>query len=235
MPIINLVYEAPERKREPWANTLIYYPLNWDANDYSGNNRNLSASNISYQDLTGGKKSAYFNGSSSFGYIYSNVTLQNFTMNIWVKKSRNVSWERIMSYFVPNYPNSNEIGIISNWTWVWNVWSISYQWWWNSASWKWWVDTWTANLTWMNIAIVSDENWNKLYKNWEQLTLSYDNGDASHFLSSSYTFTVIFLWRHTSWSDFFQWNLSNCILEDRWWSKFELKSYYNQTKSNYWL
>ncbi len=32
----------------PWANTLGYYPLAWDALDYSGNSRNLTTSGVSW-------------------------------------------------------------------------------------------------------------------------------------------------------------------------------------------
>jgi hypothetical protein len=30
------------KTRNPWANTIAYYPLNWDINDHSSNGYNLS-------------------------------------------------------------------------------------------------------------------------------------------------------------------------------------------------
>ena len=41
MPIINIVYEE-HKWWKPWANTIAYYKFDWNLNDSSGNNRNLS-------------------------------------------------------------------------------------------------------------------------------------------------------------------------------------------------
>ena len=48
---------------KPWANTVAYYPLKEDANDYSGNNRNGTASNVNFTTLNW-IECAYFNNSS---------------------------------------------------------------------------------------------------------------------------------------------------------------------------
>lgn len=41
MAIFNSVFGG-ELARKPWANTVAYYPLAWDTNDYSWNNHHLS-------------------------------------------------------------------------------------------------------------------------------------------------------------------------------------------------
>ena len=233
MPIINMVYKK-KKWWKPWENTIAYYPLNWDANDYSGNNRNLTANNITYQDITSGEKSAYFNGSSSYCEIASqSIWLQNFTMNLWVRKSRNTAQERFMSLYNPS--PDYELWTYTSTANIWNVGSTSYIWRWNSSSWQWGVDTWTANWTWMNIVLVWDSTWNKIYKDGVLQTLSYSRGNSSSHLTSSYSFTKIFLWRHNSWGNYFQWNLSNCILENKARTADEILAYYNQTKWNYGL
>jgi hypothetical protein len=87
----------------------------------------------------------------------------------------------------------------------------------------------------MNIVLVLDSTWNKIYKDGVLQTLSYVRGNSSSHLTSSYSFTKILLWRQNSWTNYFQWNLSNCILEDRVWTAEEISDYYNSTKANYWI
>ena len=76
---------------QPGANTLAYYPLNWDTNDYSLGGKNLTSSgNVSFVNIGIGKQVAYMQWNSSwnstklYSSSFSSETLP-LTLSIWEK------------------------------------------------------------------------------------------------------------------------------------------------------
>ena len=86
----NLVYPI----WKPSSNTQIYMPLNWNANDYSWNWKNGTASNITW-DSWWKWWCASFNGSSSYISFPSLTTTSNTTINCWIKTTMSGTGEII--------------------------------------------------------------------------------------------------------------------------------------------
>jgi hypothetical protein len=87
----------------------------------------------------------------------------------------------------------------------------------------------------MHVVYTIWESWNSLYVNGSKVTMTYIGGNASAWLSYARTFSSIILWKHQANIAYYQWYLSNAIIEDRVWTAQEIAAYYNLTKSNYWL
>ena len=72
MPILNMIYWATggTPTREPWADTVAYYPLEANTNDYSGNNRNAVSTtwNLTFTTSTDGYACANFPWSTYIEY-----------------------------------------------------------------------------------------------------------------------------------------------------------------------
>lgn len=216
----------------PWSNTIAYYPLNWDVNDYSGNNRNLTAYNVTYDTLTNGEQVAYFNWSNAYAILTGlSLRISKWTQNVWIKKSRNNSGECFTQVWATG---TNDWGW-RTYTYTTSTWAIWHNLYYNSSIFQWYNNTWIANWTWMNVVTVVSNTWNKFYVNWQQVTLTYSKWNTSTWFWTR-TFNTLVLSRHP-WAsaDRCQWDISRWIIEDRAWTDAEILSYYNLTKWNYWL
>ena len=229
MPIINLVYEAPEQWK-PWANTIAYYPLNWDANDYSWNSRNLTNNGVTFNtSLASWQKVAYFSWSSTnLSLIGQNISTSAITLSMWLNKSRNSNEEIFMEILGANV---NDFIIQSTNSNIGNMWLS----WWidsNNNSSLWYNNTGISNWTRRHIVAVLDSNWCRLYQNWQKLSLTYSRWSESLALWTR-AFTQFYLWWR-SWV-FWQWYISEAIYENKARTAQEISDYYNQTKANYGL
>jgi len=227
---IKKIYQWTNLVRPIWkpnANTIAYYPLTSSStvNDMSGNNKTLTNNgwvtfwNYSWVDC------AYLNWSSYLKNTYTDFNVTQATINIWIKRTRSAT--EYFAWLRDNSPDTQVsiYGDSSN-----KIWIIYYQ-----SSWKYnWYTTWITSA-WMNLVLTVNWSWNKMYYNWNLLTLSYSNWSSSTWLSSC-TSNNITIGSHqwgNSWK--LNWYISNVIIEDKVWTADEVLNYYNQTKSNYWL
>lgn len=72
---------------QPWPNTLIYYPLKENTNDYSGKNNHGQLSNVSFNN-----NRATLNGN---WYILTNINQLYFTFHAFVKLNH-TDWYQIL-------------------------------------------------------------------------------------------------------------------------------------------
>ena len=143
---------------KPWANTIAYYPLTANANDYSGNWYNATNSGVTFSETNWWYFSAVKNRIELPSMTIGNV----FTISVWTKVTSALSWDQEFNfYYDRNYYNRNLLFRYSA-SWVdWFTWN-------NSTS----NDIWTVSTspwTWWNNII--------LVKNWTSLTI-YKNGSS---------------------------------------------------------
>ena len=233
MPIINLVYEAP-REWKPWSNTIWYRPLNWDFNDYSGNNRNLTNSWVTFVSWLPWQvasfaswNNAYYQDNSLFDYT------SPFTYNVWVNADYIPNW-----YYNSVHPYYSIVIWWQNW---WNNKEHQSDLWltlWSKVIWfyggwtdymNWWsINTWI----WYNLCFTFDWTNKALYVNWVNVA-----NETVSLYNPNYTNARITLSKSGTWyqTSPYQWKMSNVIIENKIWNAQEISKYYNWTKWNYGL
>ena len=226
MPIINMVYKK-KKWWKPWANTIAYYPLKWNLNDYSGNGYNAISTTwtITYPD------NEYANFSAAYAIFpnwYSNWTITaDITISVWVKDITPYWWE------------ANIFGF-----WM----DLDWWWWWiilradanNPSSYLALTYTWnklyqtsaysTTSWVWHHLAVVVSctNSYLKLYIDWVlKETKSWTNSLRASGKSS--------IWQLGNYSHRLNGNVSELINERIAWGDTDVANYYNQTKANYWL
>lgn len=224
-----LVWQGWEEKQiypagwKPWSNTIAYWKYESNLNDSSWNNHTLSNYNsISYST------NPYAVNLTSSNYLYFNNTdtfNKDFTFNTWVYfTSRASSGSPLMSQ--GSWWNNHVLyaQVANNgFLWVW-VFSQDY--------------SWTIQVplnTWTNICV--SFNYSTRNIKW------YVNGvkDIDATFNSSYDVPagdfIIWWFADNPSSSYWkiQWRLSNTILEASEWDETLPSTYYNQTKSTYWL
>lgn len=229
MPIINLVYEAPE-KWKPWENTLLYYSFNNDtastSYDWAGNNNWTWNNNTwTYQTVSWTNKCCQLTA-TSWKYMTIPTSLNypttNFTFSFWVKYTQSTNNSRaIFSKWDGNYSS--------------NAYLYIYQ-----MNWKIGVD-----IPYVATLFTTSNTYNDgirhnvvLTKSWSSYTLYIDNIQiwtaTNSFSIHWWSNTVWLIWannaRYEVWLD---WLLDEFIIENKDWTSDDRTNYYNLTKSNY--
>lgn len=204
---------------QPWANTIAYYPLESNVNDYSWNWYNLSPTNITYTTLSSWLKVATFNGSSSKATTSSFLNQSwDFTTSMWFYGDNITASLAVMRCNAASdsswrvwdiHKDVNRIRAIMNGGGV----STNEQGF--------------TNNTWYHMVVTKEWTTWKIYIN------TVLKGTAASNYSGS---TNMALWYIQYANDrFWKWYISKFILEDKARTAQEIADYYNQTKSNYWL
>jgi hypothetical protein len=229
---------------KPWANTIAYYPLEEDWNDYSWNWHNLTwNSTPTYTISWGTKQVVSLNGSIAGKIANLSWTYTNYTMSFWCKPTSNTNtWQEIFDNYKDSSGSSTATDnayINFNWTsyekasakdfayqYRPNGWSNAYQSVYGTTN--------RATNSWYNVVVTSTVSWIKIYVNWTQVA------------SNSTTWTIILdswynciWWRYNNYyrayMNYFYGYLSEFIMENKTWTADEIADYYNQTKAKYWL
>lgn len=212
---------------KPGANTIAYYKFDGNCNDSSSNWYNLTNNWLTFNTtLSDGTPVAYLDGSSYAIKTWLNLSLTQGTINIWLKKWQNSSsetrWQLASSaWWFRITPTS---------TTEWNIGHLCYYngWKWNGSN-----NTGISNGNWMNVVAVADTTGNRVYVNWQLVTLSYSNWNSSTTMWSVVWDTIV-IGRHQSASaDWTKWYASNLIFEDKARTAQEVAKYYNRSKWNY--
>ena len=228
MPIINMVYKK-KKWWKPWANTVLYCPLKDDTTDHSGNHT-VTLNTTSYGTVAKDSTGFYY-----FNWWYLSTEAYSWpiaqaTLSVWVNRgdksyNNNVAWG-ISTHYKGSDP--------------YHCW-LAFQLWWknNDTSWVFLaratsgtVDMWMTpptRWTWVLLTLTyNNSEWAKLYRNW---TLESSFSNTNSLRSES---LPTFIWATNPFTDqFYEWYISEFILEDKAWTATEVSDYYNLTKANY--
>ena len=229
MPIINLVYEAPEQytPRQPWANTLGYRPLTTTTTRYdqSGNSRDFTiygSANFSTYDwvncvlFTG----EYRNNMYSIDITRGTLTgTQPFTYSYWLKvRNHNDQWIAwIIGINNTQYANDKTMVTTASGKISATVGATTVE-----------VPSFTVGTRSL-YSLVFDGTTLKIYQNWTLM-------DSDTCAGTSDTSTTLGL----AWDDLYadpatsvDWYMSNLIIENKAWTDTDISNYFNDTKETY--
>ena len=209
----------------PWANTIAYYPLTENLNDYSGHwyNWSFSSWTITYQNgyATLNSASITFNGSNWYKYN------DNLTICYWWR--RKSTWNIWISIWWWNWPSPYDKG------WWLQIYSYSSSWWIWAEHVNYTSGSTPSNYS-TGIASFDTTNrhlWVVTYNNSTQKMTLYINLQQVKQVSAG-SWTRLPYWAIV-WQGWSNWDMSNIIFENKARTAQEISEYYNQTKSNYWL
>lgn len=197
--------------RQPWANTVAYYPLTADTNDYSWNSRNLTNSWVIFTGWVWN-----FDGSSYANRSWTEQLNTWYTISFIAKSSVN------NTAFIFDMRNNNEYWqgvylVTENWNFKVRQQKASNDEEEYSRARDWnenhWAITWTWNV------------WT-VYFNWTQVKQATINN------SINTSNTNLALWaRYSLNSWYYTWTIREFIVEDKVWSTQEVSDYYNTIES----
>lgn len=221
----------PSPWRQPWANTIAYYPLD-SANtvgDLSGNNYTLINDwGISFWTYNW-VDCCYINSWMLSSQITS-VSRNALTYNIWYCEESAPTYDNgsliSMSYADPRSSWGFFTGVVRakgrpSWAY-WIAWAIAIPW--SDAGST--ASSVTAN-TWYNICYTFDGSVWTLYVNWQLI------GTVTESWSNDITYLNIS--RSMDLNRSIKWYVSEAIYEDKIWTQTEITNYFNDTKANYWI
>ena len=215
----------------PWANTLVYLTLDWDATDRSWNWNGHDGSlpwSYSWENIIDSSKKC-FHISQDGNYITWNYGTAlgsgDRTVSIWVKFDSVLS-QQTTDAFIWRY------GWWSQWE-RFGVWHND-----NSSTMlgiiRYYDDPYTNSFTYDTnrhnyVITYSDTNKAKVYVDWQPIIMT-NNANIS-FNTIGDTYAVWNFRSYGGWSKY----LSEFILEDKERTSQEVSNYFNQTKWDYWI
>lgn len=214
--------------RTPWVNTLAYYPLAENFNDYSWNNYNLTNAWASIT-TSGGVDCAYYDG-WDWSYYYDGINLTwTYTLSVRWKPSAITSAYQWIAVAWTNYDNQNG-----------DFWWIS-----QTPSGELWASDWfDGTYSAMSGVVVTVNNWYlvtttvsnyKVCKIYVNGVLKWTADRGTHLLRNQIWITIWGKrWRNTI-SEKANGYISNVILEDKVRTDQEVADYYNSIKWTYGL
>lgn len=227
MPIINLVYEAPEwwGGWQPWANTVGYRPLTTTTQwaDRSWNGYDLSGSYRTFWTYAG------VDCVSVSGWSNSNPRLYNSSIPIGTNRTASI-WFYWLSGWAVQWIICTGHDYVNSIIWGW-IWSDDAP---RLADWITAGEEWTWNIlnAWHLMTVTYDGTTAILYIDWvESVRASWNRTSDTAIAFSHKTY---YNWG-SQYSERFEGYLSEAIYEDKTRTAQEISDYYNQTKWNYWL
>lgn len=226
---------------EPWANTLIYLPLNWDATNLgtywtSGDWILPSSTYYSWEYINWSSGDKYFYSYSSLSGLGNQAQIQgSYSSTALGSSNRTVSiWMKIIDGINSNQNYPMYIGRASWWT----QWEWFWLWIMDGSQSKLWIiryygdpytNSWTYDNKWHNYTITySNTNKAKMYVDGSQVIMT---SDANVSFNTIWTNYFIGTWKW-NWKKLW---LSKFIIEDKEWTATETSDYVNKTKYLYWI
>ena len=212
---------------QPWANTLLYLPLEQDVSDYSLNHYATTSSWVTYTTVWW-VQSVHINSTGwiSLTWTAPDASVTEQTCSIWyyvtsqTSSSRRCLWEiakqNVCYTWCVLKENSTNIQYTDENGWVWSWTTI------------------TANQ-WNNVIITCDASARKIYINWTLAwSWTWRNRPRGNYPYSYEQSNTIFNSRDgLSASNWLRWNARELIFEDVVWDAQKVLVYYNATKNNY--
>lgn len=228
---------------KPWANTVLYLPLDWDVVDYSSAWRTFtvywpsaSVGTPVFDTLANWKKVADFTASND-----ANSNRFAFTSDV---TGIPTSWDLTLSYWMNQtwitngYQNivamRDYAGGTYYWSWMtWTGLSSDNRLFWHGQS-SYYTSFQPTAWTWYNIVCVVDNGTCYVYKDRVQIyTSSYTYGQN---VSQKLCLCGYYYPNNPSYrSETYNGKLSEVIIENVARTAQEVTDYYDQTKANYWL
>lgn len=207
---------------EPWANTVAYYKFDWNLNDSSGNDRNLSMYtwSFTYSTLSSWQQYCRLNTAARTANYTIPFNRTAYTISWWY------SWDTISTQYqkiiVDLKSGDNYRPRVFNWGGWWNYvyWVVSFDDYGSAYTQNAWYNIVT---TYNNMEVSSYINWTFIY------SLTYSRSETTGTLRINWAVDT------TSSNYRCAWWLSELIIEDKVRTAAEISDYYNNTKSNYWL
>lgn len=213
----------------PNAHTKAYRPLNWDAKDYSWNNYNWNANNVTYSYFWYHTWVNWARFSRSQSWIdYGNVLWSTFTwpftLHMYVRIMDNLRHYWFISKWLTNLPAPFDCYVLqSNWQFCFFLWD-----WTNYLS----VRT-TTSLPVSDRVLVTltydwskSTNWMKIYFNWVKKDTTPTTYWTPNVADSTWELRM---WYRKDGYNALLWSMSEVILEDRVWNDEEIADYYKAT------
>jgi len=206
---------------QPWANTLLYLPLENDTLDHSWGTAYNPTWSITFTTLSSWKKVGYINWNNFLLNSDFPSLKMDMTVSFWINPTSQ-KWEYQPAFW--------QYKAFSNYN-IWAFCRAGESSWTNFYFWTFSADTWNINLSWWNlITITYTSSWTVIvYKNWTQVATRnspynwwnwyqiwgrYDTGSSRTQLTAY---------------------MSEIFVENRVRTAQEVADYYNQTKANYWI
>lgn len=207
-------------KWTPWANTIAYYPLEKDWNDYSWNWHNGTASWITYSSISWVNCASFAWSISSYIAIPWLWTLSTLTTSIWFNTTTTKSGSQLF-WASPSSDNANLQEYVD-----WSAIRISR---WNGSN----SDPVSYSVAcnngvWHNLIVTNGSDWLKMYYDG---TLVWSSNNVRTIKSDNWR-TYLWWWNQLSTYTYL-WYMSSLILENKIWTAQEIADYYNQTKATY--
>lgn len=206
---------------KPWANTLLYLPLN-STDTYTDQSWNSVVT-------TNNGTTFWTNYWVDCGYFNSsNIQVTTFTVPsawtilCWCYNTWTVWWDG----HIIDIGSSTRRLLTSYDEW--------WPWYWALSDWDLIRTTWfTYQNQWILYAFTFENGAQNLIIKWN----SIDDSLPTTYSFSSFTPTAMNVWNEwNNWATryFLGW-MSNLIFEDKAWTATEINNYYDQTKWNYWI
>ena len=212
---------------QPGANTVAYYPLNWDILDHSGHGYNGVAVTESYETLSSWKEVYTFNINKNNVLWLTNLPTatvfdwNQLTVSFWIYYIHSNN-ERIMCF----WPRDSSFEV------TWSI--IKFTFYDGSVHWPSIAISSVETSTWHHLVWVRDKaEWVKLYLDG---VLSATNNFVWNASVRNNVNSSVW-WQYIWWQLFsnssMNWKMSEIIFEDKARTAQEIEDYFNQTKSLY--
>jgi hypothetical protein len=226
MPILNMIYWATwwgGGWRQPWANTIAYYPLDSTntVKDLSWNGYNFTGSATFWVDEWVDCYQCRSNGNMLKNDISLLYNKSNFTVNLWFFQKSQVSRTQLMF----------------------KTWALSAKW----QMFLYYI-SWGHILYASKYFTDEDTGYTVNSGQWINLCATYDgsvwktyiNGNLIHSWTTSLSIpswwnTSVGYTTYSRSTEYFDGNVSNLIWESATWTAQEISDYYDLTKWNYWI
>lgn len=214
----------PDNWWQPWANTLLYMPLNSTDTytDKSWNSRTTTNTNVSFWTYQW-VNCWYFNWTSAHIQITPFTFSSELSLLIWLYPVWYTSWYdgKIFDARRSSYAFTSRYGLFGETTWI--SWYIN------------WTQTFVTDVSNKRVLFaMTSENGSQTYQVlWDNI----DTTTTSSLSFSSFTPLKINLWNEydNGAPRYYEWWMSECILESKIRTAQEISDYYNLTKWKYWL
>lgn len=207
--------------RQPWINTILYYPFKQNANDFSWNNRNWT----SYETTFSENSWAYFWTTLSRIQIPNFTIWTQYTISVWFKCPTLPTWSQEFNFlYAWSASYRNTIFWLMAWwirAWIWN--------WWTSQSQR--ALSYNLSTGWNNLILV--RNWanQKIYLNKQ---LIWEN-NASYNSSIPWNNVMAFPHALNSTAEYSAfWYQREYIIENLLRTQSQVDEYYDKTKKKFW-
>ena len=204
---------------QPWANTIAYYPLTDDFNDYGWNSYNLTQNSAQITTLNW-VKCCDLNSS----YCAANFAVNTLPCTMAFRHKSKVTTNKFLAIcFADSTRNWG-----GRWIWTWNVDELQVRYWNPTNTYS--PVNYTFNTNWnLYVLTLSDAKWT-LYINSDTYQLK------TNLSAPSWSGSPLRIWANEVWQTWWgNWYISQIIVENKARTAQEVSDYYNQTKWNYWL